>query len=333
MLYRLLFIIVAVTVFAGCKQSENKTMLPAVAGTPGSLVIVIDKAEWDTKIGEELRSIFEQPFEVLPQYEPIFNVMHVPHAGLTTIVKSQRNVLMVNLSPSHKEPKILAQKNLWAEPQLVISMYAPDDSSFVNLIRQNKSKIVSLLEDMERKRLMDIFKGNLDGDIQKKIRKDFNIDLLVPKGYNIHIDSTDFMWLTNEFSDIILSLVIYQYNYTDTGTFTKDYLINKRNYYSKKFINGEVKGSYMTTETLYGPFLNDYMLRGETYVAEIRGLWKMEKGIAMGGPFVSITALDETRNKIITVEGFVYAAGHDKRNFLRQVEAIVLSSKLHTQKK
>ena len=84
-------------------------------------------------------------------------------------------------------------------------------------------------------------------------------------------------------------------------------------------------GSYMTTEKEFKPKFMEYSLRGKRYVAELRGLWKMEKGISMGGPFVSITTLDEKRNRVVTVEGMVYAAGYDKRNFVRQVEAIVYS--------
>lgn len=328
-MYRKIFIPFILFVIISCKNTQNEPMLPSVSGKPGNLVIVVNKAEWDTKVGEELRKIFEEPFEVLPQYEPIFDLSHVPHSGLTSVVKSQRNILMVNINAKHKEPKILAQKDLWAKPQLVVSIYAPNDSSFLELLNKNKNKVVNLLEDMERSRLMEIFRGNLDLDIYKEIQKKFNINILVPKGYKINTDSSDFMWLSNEYNDIILSLMIYQYDYTDSLTFTSNYLLKKRNVYAKKFLKGEVEGSYMTTETSYGPFFNDFMLRGKQYVAEMRGLWKMETGIAMGGPFISVSTLDEKRNKIITAEGFVFAAGHDKRNYLRQVEAIVLSLELN----
>ncbi|NJK84945.1 MAG: DUF4837 family protein [Bacteroidales bacterium] len=267
---------------------------------------------------------FEEPYEVLPQYEPLFDIMHVPHSGFSSVIKAQRNILMVNIAPRY-EPKILAQKDMWASPQLVISINAPNDTSMLNLIQANKTKLVSLLEDMERKRMMDIFDSNIDLEIYQKIQEKFNIGLKVPKGYNIHIDSTDFIWLSNEYSSVVLGLMVYEYNYTDSATFTKDYLIEKRNYITKKFIEGEIKGSYMVVEEEYGPFFSDYLLRGERYVAELRGLWRMEKGIAMGGPFVNLTTLDEENNKIISVDGFVFAAGREKRNFMRQIEAIVLS--------
>ena len=43
----------------------------------------------------------------------------------------------------------------------------------------------------------------------------------------------------------------------------------------------------------------------------------------MGGPFVSITKYDEKHGRIVTVDGYVYAGKKDKRNYMRQVEAIM----------
>jgi hypothetical protein len=57
----------------------------------------------------------------------------------------------------------------------------------------------------------------------------------------------------------------------------------------------------------------------------MQGLWKMQDGYAMGGPFISLIQLDEKRNKIITVEGFVFAPAHEKRELMRQLEAILYS--------
>ena len=54
----------------------------------------------------------------------------------------------------------------------------------------------------------------------------------------------------------------------------------------------------------------------------MRGLWKLEKAF-MGGPFISHTILDESRNRVVTVEGFVYAPRLDKRLYVREVEAIL----------
>jgi hypothetical protein len=42
----------------------------------------------------------------------------------------------------------------------------------------------------------------------------------------------------------------------------------------------------------------------------------------MGGPFINFTFLDEKRNRLISMDGYVYNPNEFKRNFLRQMESI-----------
>lgn len=59
----------------------------------------------------------------------------------------------------------------------------------------------------------------------------------------------------------------------------------------------------------------------------MRGLWKMV-GDMMGGPFVSHVRLDEKNNRVVVVEGFVFAPETDKRNFIRRIEAALYTLRL-----
>lgn len=325
---RMLFIISQIAIaiaFISCKSSDRQPLLPSISGRPGDLAIVINKAEWDTKTGEEFRRIFQEPFQVLPQYEPIYDIISIPHSAFNTVMQPQRNIIIVNISHMHTESKITVRKDIYARPQIIFDMYAKDDDAFVKLLTDNEKKIISLLDDMERSRLMDNNKKNLDNNIFNNLRNKHNISLFVPRGFKIDTDSDDFVWMNQEIGSIVLGILIYEYEYTDTNTFTLEYLVEKRNRFLQKYVPGEVEGSYMTTESEFEPVFTEYMLKGKRYATELRGLWKMEKGISMGGPFVSVTTLDEKRNKIVTVEGFVFAAGFNKRNYLRQVDAIVLS--------
>jgi hypothetical protein len=66
----------------------------------------------------------------------------------------------------------------------------------------------------------------------------------------------------------------------------------------------------------------------DEYATEIRGLWKILNGEAMGGPYVSHTRLDQVNGRVITAEVFLYAAGQKKRTALRQSEAILYTLQL-----
>jgi hypothetical protein len=71
------------------------------------------------------------------------------------------------------------------------------------------------------------------------------------------------------------------------------------------------------------PRLEELAFKGQ-YAAEIRGLWRMENDY-MGGPFCSLTVYDSTRARLVTVEGYAYAPYFDKREYVRQIEAVVRS--------
>ena len=133
-----------------CISGDEQPLLPSVSGKVGEITIVINKAEWDTKIGEEFRRIFETPYDLLPQYEPIYDIIQVPYDGFGNIMKAQRNIIVVEIAAKYKKDKVLIQKDVWAKPQLVFSMYAKDDNAFISLLKENEKKIVNLLENMER---------------------------------------------------------------------------------------------------------------------------------------------------------------------------------------
>ena len=70
------------------------------------------------------------------------------------------------------------------------------------------------------------------------------------------------------------------------------------------------------------------MVNDSTSATEIRGLWKIINGEAMGGPYVSHTRLDQVNGRVVTAEVFLYAAGQKKRTALRQAEAILYTLSL-----
>ena len=48
----------------------------------------------------------------------------------------------------------------------------------------------------------------------------------------------------------------------------------------------------------------------------------------MGGPFVSLTRVDELNNRLVTVEAFVYAPSRPNRNLIKRVEAALYTLQL-----
>jgi len=310
-----------------CKE-DSQPLLPNVGGKPGDVAVVISKADWDGKIGEEYRRIFSEPYEMLPQYEPVYDPINVSYDSFNSLFQRHRNVIFTEISDRYTKARMLVERDRYARPQLLIHLQAPDDSSFIRLLGASRPMILAYLKRAESDRLVNLHQMAMDKVLSEKLKKKFNVSLILPKGYSIVRDSSDFTWVNQDVGPVILGIVLYQYPFQDSSVFALKKLVMIRDQFMQKYMPGEVDGSYMTTEKEVGPQYSEYLLKGKKHVAEIRGLWKTEKGISMGGPFISLSTLDEKNNRILTVEGFVYAAGYYKRNYMRQLEAILYSMKL-----
>ena len=58
--------------------------------------------------------------------------------------------------------------------------------------------------------------------------------------------------------------------------------------------------------------------------SESKGLWEVN-GCALGGPYINYIIEDKAHNRLLVVEGFLYAPGVAKRDMLFELEAIIKS--------
>ena len=113
---------------------------------------------------------------------------------------------------------------------------------------------------------------------------------------------------------------------TSLKTFNKKNLINLRDSLGKVHVEGSRPQSFMATETLYDP---DYkMVKEKPYTLATKGLWTMKNDF-LGGPYTAYAILDEEKQKIIYVEGFIYCPGERKRGHVFELEAILSGLKLN----
>ncbi len=117
--------------------------------------------------------------------------------------------------------------------------------------------------------------------------------------------------------------MIFDYPANGPEDLNTDALIAKRDLITKEFVHGPREDSYMTISPMYTPIAFDLNKDGLDLV-ELRGLWELENGF-MGGPFVSHSVYDASRNRIVTVDGYIYYPNQKKRVKLKQLEAIIYS--------
>ncbi|PKP39164.1 MAG: DUF4837 domain-containing protein [Bacteroidetes bacterium HGW-Bacteroidetes-15] len=301
----------------------SRTLLPNVTGAAGEVVVVLSNSVIEESIGKTFKEILEEEYPMIPQSEPLFNVVMIPTSGFSDIFKTHRNVIIVKVDSEYEKAQIIPQRDVWAAPQTLLNIVGPTYPAIEELIKNDTDRLIQLLEQAERDRIVqNAIKFEAEG-LRTLLDEKFDISMYFPKGYKIILDTTDFVWISYETPSTSQGIFVYQYPYTDVNTFTKEYLVDKRNSYLKNYVPGPTQGSYMITESVIPPSFKPLMFKGR-YFGQLRGLWDVYSH-PMGGPFISLTTIDEESNRVLTVEGYVYAPRFNKRNYLRQVEALLLT--------
>jgi len=297
--------------------------MPNISGKAGEVVIVVNKGNWESDPGAALRSVLaiEHPF--LPQPEPLFNLINIPENAFTSIFQSHRNIIILNIIPDLTESKMVIQENVWAAPQIVITISATTPQEAASLITRESDKLTNALLQAERNRNIQNAKKYEEKALRAIVTPKFGGSPFFPNGYNLKKQTEDFIWISYETTYTNQGIFIYKYPYTDTTDLMIENLLARRNDILKKNVPGQLEDTYMTTNMLEEPGMR-WVKYSKRIFIEIRGLWEVQNDF-MGGPFVDHIFLDKEGKNIIVLEAFVYAPRYDKRNYLRQVESIIYS--------
>ena len=279
-------------VVASCGLKGNHTS----SGRAYELLVVVDHGVWDRAAGRALHDALDADMPGLPQSEPSFRIMYTSPKDYDSTLKLIRNIIIVDIQDIYTKASFKYAKDVYANPQMILTIQAPNEEEFEKFVEENKKTIV-----------------------------DFGCDIWVDAELANSKTGDDFFWASTNTGSADRNFVMYSYPYTDKDTFTKEYFVHKRDSVMKANIPGFKEGVYMSTDSL----LTDVRPINvqNSYTMEARGLWRM-KGDFMGGPYVSHTRLDEKNQRIITAEIFVYSPDKMKRNLVRQMEASLYTLKL-----
>ena len=334
-----IFLALTALLLMGCGKS-NERLLTSATGSIYECLIVSDAV-----VAPALTETMSADQYGLPQMEATFTVTHVTNAQFDDFLKSTRNILLTDVNP-HKYTlvKVLKSRDVWSQPQAMIRIQAPSDEALLDYWRDNGEQIREWFVREELARQAGFYRASTNKEARAKLQAQ-GYDLLIPEDYmlvkseELIVNSVPvaFVWCCNNKGPMRRDVVVYSYPYTAQEQFSGEAIVAMRDAVLGQLVSGQVAGSHMGTEHKHFPPVTRQVsaLRdtvGGFYGLETRGLWKLLDGEAMGGPFVSLTRLDQVNGRVVTAEAFLFAAGQKKRNAMRQAEAILYSLKMPNEK-
>lgn len=306
-------------------RHRRPLLVPTSSGNPYEVMVVADDSIWTGYAGLALKQVLNKPVPMLPQEEPTFHVSHIDEKHFDRITHLFRNVIHISLNPHFSQPRIKLERDVYASPQLIMTIEGPSTREISSYITEKTRFIIQYFSAEEINREARRLEDEHNIKFNQKVKEMFGCEMYIPVDIKKMKVGEDFIWASNDGLSTIQNICIYSYPYATERVFQRRVYIALRDSFMKKNIPGEHPGSHMQTNPEFCEVQNMQILGH--YVQEARGLWEMSKE-AMGGPFVAHSQVDTVNNRVIVVEGFVYAPDKMKRTMIRRLEAALYTLQL-----
>jgi len=245
------------------------------------------------------------------------------------------------------------QRNVFAQPQLVVYIFAQTQDQLISRLDQHQNQIFKVIADSENQRLQnEIYAFGENNTIRKQVEDKFGISMKIPTNYVVAAEDNDFIWIakdqvfTDRQNDIVRqinqNILIKSFPLDEnrsllnlSSVHTSDIDVRQFPVILRDSIGGDYVFGVDETFTMHTdvirPIYQDSITLDNYQVLQTRGLWRMRNPF-MGGPFVNYAIIDETNNRLIIIDVFVYGAGSTKRRLVREMENIVNTLSLNIQR-
>jgi len=309
--------------FISCNSSSDPSykFLPNSIGPVHQVLVVMDDSLWNGALGDRVRSSFYAPIKGLSLVESRLEIQQIPPAVFTGTIKQNRTILVAALD-SLKVAHV--KSNLYALPQKIAVLKGRSSAELIEQFEEKQELFIEQFRAIELQETQERFKRSLSKDTS--LEEQLGIRLNMPSIYVLGKKTEDFLWFDRPVKNGTLNLIAYS---LPSGIFNNPEdlvgdLVFKRDAVVSENIPGpDVPGktTYMVTENILKPYVKAVSVAGLAGV-ELRGIWEMHN-YPMAGPFVSYFLNDKKNDRILVLEGFVFAPNELKRNHLFELEAII----------
>jgi hypothetical protein len=318
-----LVILAVLLSLSSCKNTTDPdyTFLPKSIGPIHSVLVVMEDTLWNSALGDSIRSSFYAPIKGLSLVESRLQIQHIPPSIFTGTIKQNRTVLFAeidSISQAYMRPDV------YAAPQQVAVIKGRTTEELIYSFVDHSEEFIEAFREIELTETQERFKRSLSKDTS--LEELFGVRLNMPSIYQLGKKTDDFLWFDRPVPKGTLNLIAYE---LPSGVFTQpndlvgDLIFRRDAVVSDNIPGPDIPGktTYMLTENILRPYVKAVTVSGLPAV-EMRGMWEMHN-YAMAGPFVSYFINDKKNDRILVLEGFVFAPNELKRNLLFELEAII----------
>ena len=353
------FSVLGLLFLVGCNAEfeERYTPVKSAFGEINQVVVVAEDELYQSAVGDTFQYYLSSPELILPQPEPIFDLVHF-NGGQLDAEPLRRQFMTYILLGTTQQPlsptaryireaiggekfdavangekpfSTVVGRNQWADGQLLFFMLGRNDDALIQNVQTNYPSIVGRIRDRELTRIeaTTYAVNGTNRELQERVRDAMGIDMKIPDGYveALHGEEERVMWLRRETNQASYNILLKRYPYRSAEQFDRDTLIRLQNKLGRRYISTTIPNTYQRINDVDLPLFTKTLQVNGAYALEARGIWDIVNDF-MGGPFLTYLILDEKNKEIVLAEGFIHAPGEKKRDLQQSMEVVLNTIRL-----
>lgn len=317
------FLISTLILLVGCNSSpkSNQRIIPNSSGNINAVTVVMPEDDWNSALGNSLRTLLEVPYEGLPLEEPQFSLKYLNPKVFSGFARQSRNIIWF-VKDSLSDFQMM--KDAFAKPQIV-ALFKGNDAEEQQFYLEENARLIRLTFS-ENERVEKLRRINKAPTTENSLKNRFGFSLVYPSAYETVKDTTNFIWIQKPITKGHLNLIAYTLPETALKQPVNKTIISIRDSIGKKYVPGRLPNSYMITEKAYLPYFYKTKLdKKDTYLT--KGTWEVQNDF-MAGPFINYMIRDTVQKRWVVVEGFSFAPSISKRDYMFELKTIISTLKI-----
>lgn len=325
-LIKIVSVVVLTLIMAASCTTKPQTASKTAIGMPYESFVLCDNEAWESGIDSALYRTVGARVAGLPRPESYFYILgHKSHAEASSMERKYGNLISINIDPIYAEPTLKVEDNVYARPQVVISVNAPTIESAKRFIEEHGAEIAGHFEIGERNRSLADSRRSSMPKLMEQFKKHTGIDMHIPAGFGrANSGDRSLLWFMRDYEKKAQYIFAFSQRYNGPedfeGAALERMLINKL-----AVVHSDKPGSRLTISQNAPIYWSEIVANGRLWY-ELRGCWEVTFD-QMGGPFVSFSTLDEERGIITTIVFALYAPEEQQRGLMGELEYLIYTAR------
>lgn len=325
-LIKIVSVVALTLIMAASCTTKPQTATKTAIGMPYESFVICDNEAWESGIDSALYRTVGARVAGLPRPESYFYILgHKSHAEASNMERKYGNLISINIDPVYTEPTLKVEDNVYARPQVVISVNAPTIESAKRFIEEHGAEIAGHFEIGERNRSLADSRRSSMPKLMEQFKKHTGIDMHIPAGFGrANSGDRSLLWFMRDYEKKAQYIFAFSQRYNGPedfeGAALERMLINKL-----AVVHSDKPGSRLTISQNAPIYWSEIVANGRLWY-ELRGCWEVTFD-QMGGPFVSFSTLDEERGIITTIVFALYAPEEQQRGLMGELEYLIYTAR------